>query len=177
MPASAQPDADYSLRMLEDLRTRAQSLSNRQGCDKVTSGESDQLGPLPAKGLCDSKESTSGPNTTVVLPPSGPSSSDHSSARSSDSGRSSTDSSDESGGSTKDNKSKQDSGTGLPGLSDLTGGSDSGVGKLPSKETTKGTGLPTTTESTPKPGLNLPLLLPILLQPLSHPATAPKTTG
>jgi hypothetical protein len=177
MPASAQPDADYSLRMLEDLRTRAQSLSNRQGCDKVTSGESDQLGPLPAKGLCDSKESTSGPNTTVVLPPSGPSSSDRSSARSSDSGRSSTDSSDESDGSTKDNKSKQDSGTGLPGLSDLTGGSDSGVGKLPSKETTKGTGLPTTTESTPKPGLNLPLLLPILLQPLSHPATAPKTTG
>jgi len=177
MPASAQPDADYSLRMLEDLRTRAQSLSNRQGCDKVTSGESDQLGPLPAKGLCDSKESTSGPNTTVVLPPSGPSSSDHSSERSSDSGGSSTDSSDESGGSTKNNKSKQDSGTGLPGLSDLTGGSDSGVGKLPTKETTKGSGLPSTTESTPKPGLNLPLLLPILLQPLSHPATAPKTTG
>jgi len=177
MPASAQPDADYSLRMLEDLRTRAQSLSNRQGCDKVTSGESDQLGPLPARGLCDSKESTTGPNTTVVLPPSGPSSSDRSGERSSDSSRSSTDSSDESDGSTKNNKSKQDGETGLPGLSDLTGGSDSGVGKLPSKETTKGTGLPSTTESTPKPGLNLPLLLPILLQPLSHPATGPKTSG
>jgi hypothetical protein len=175
MPASAQPDADYSLRMLEDLRTRAQSLSNRQGCDKVTSGESDQLGPLPAKGLCDTKETTSLPNTREVLPPSGPSSSGHSSERSSDSGGSSTDSSDESGGSTKNNKSKKDD-TGLPGLSDLTGGSDSGVGKLPSKETTKGTGLPSTTE-TPKPGLNLPLLLPILFQPLSHPATGPKTTG
>jgi len=167
MPSNAQPDADYSLRMLEDLRTRAQSLTNREGCDKVTSGDADQLGPLPAKGTCNVKESTSGPSGRTVLPDS-PSSSSHSSSSSDPSTDSST-------GSTKNNRSKQNSDPGLPGLSDLTGGgSHNGVGKLPSKETTRGSELPSTSE-TPKPGLNLPLLLPILFQPLSHPATTPKS--
>jgi hypothetical protein len=170
MPASAQPDADHSLRMLEDLRTRAQSLSNRQGCDKVTSSDSDQLGPLPAKGACSTKESTSAPSIRTVAPPGVGSSSDRSSESSSDSSDSS-DSADSSTGSSKSTKSKEET-PGLPGLSDLTGGnSHSGVGKLPSKEQTKGGDLPSTTE-TPKPGLNLPLLLPILF-----PGNQPKGTG
>lgn len=180
MPASAQPDADHSLRMLEDLRTRAQSLSNRQGCDKVTSGDSDQLGPLPAKGACSTKESTSAPSIRTNAPPGVGSgldrSSDSGSSDSSDS--SSSDSSDSSNGSSKSTKSKDDT-PGLPGLSDLTGGnSHSGVGKLPSKESTKGGDVvPSTTEQAPKPGLNLPLLLPILFQPLSHPANPAKGSG
>ncbi|HEX4252162.1 MAG TPA: DUF5667 domain-containing protein, partial [Pseudonocardia sp.] len=165
MPPSAQPDADHSLRMLEDLRTRAQSLSNRQGCDKVTSGDADQLGPMPAKGACSTKESTSAPSIRTVAPPGLGSSSDGSSDQSGSSDSSdSSGSSGSSSGSSKSTKSKEEA-PGLPGLSDLTGGgnSHSGVGKLPSKEQTKGGDLvPSTTEQTPKPGLNLPLLLPIL---------------
>jgi hypothetical protein len=173
MPVSAQPDADHSLRMLEDLRTRAQSLSNREGCDKVTSGDSDQLGPMPAKGACNTKESTSAPSIRTVAPPGvGSRSSDLSSSDSSDSTDSSG-SSDSSTGSSKSTKTK-DEAPGLPGLSDLTGGnSHSGVGKLPSKEQTKGGDVvPSSTEQTPKPGLNLPLLLPILF-----PGNQPKGTG
>jgi hypothetical protein len=179
MPASAQPDADHSLRMLEDLRTRAQSLNNRQGCDKVTSSDSDQLGPLPAKGACNTKESTTAPSIRTVAPPSVGSDSDRSSDSGSSDSSDSTGSSDSSTGSSKSSKSK-DEAPGLPGLSDLTGGgnSHSGVGKLPSKETTKnGDLVPSTTEQTPKPGLNLPLLLPILFQPLSHPANPAKGAG
>jgi hypothetical protein len=174
MPASAQPDADHSLRILEDLRTRATSLSNRQGCDKVTSGDSDQLGPLPAKGACSSKDSTTAPSIRTVAPSDLPGTS----GSSSDLSGSSDPSSDSSTDSTKSNKSKNES-PGLPGLGDLTGGnSHSGVGKLPSKEQTRGGDpLPSSTEPAPKSGLNLPSLLPILLQPLGQAGTAPKGTG
>jgi Domain of unknown function (DUF5667) len=51
MPSGAQPDADHSMRLLQDVRTRSQSLKNRQGCDHVSSG-TDDLGPVPAKGSC-----------------------------------------------------------------------------------------------------------------------------
>ena len=165
MPASAQPDADHSMRLLEDLRTRAQSLSNRQGCDRVTAGESDQLGPLPAKGPCTSKETTAGPASGTLLPSDVPTTTDKSAGRSaSSSSRDSSDSRDEEPTSSTKSKSKQNGDSGL--LGDLTGGAHSGVGKLPSKESTKNGELPTTTQ-TPAPGLNLPLLLPILFQPLS----------
>ncbi|HTK64668.1 MAG TPA: DUF5667 domain-containing protein [Pseudonocardia sp.] len=66
MPASAQPDADNSLRMLEQVRTRANALNSRAGCDTVTSGQSDQFGPIPAKGACSSKDAT--PQTKQVVP-------------------------------------------------------------------------------------------------------------
>ena len=67
MPASAQPDADHSAKMLEDLRTRAQSLKNRQGCDKVSSG-SDELGPIPAKGPCKASAPASSPAIGSAVP-------------------------------------------------------------------------------------------------------------
>lgn len=181
MPASAQPDADHSLRLLEDLRTRAQSLSNRQGCDRVTGGGSDQLGPLPAKGACASKETISGPASGIVPSevPAGPGkSSDNSGDNSGDKSADRAGGSDSPASSSEpsttspsknNNKSKQ-SNDGPGGLlGDLTGGARSGVGKLPGKETTKGSELPpTSTIPTPKPGLNLPMLLPILFQPLSQ---------
>jgi len=109
-----------------------------------------------------------------VAPPSVGSDSDRSSDSGSSDSSDSTGSSDSSTGSSKSSKSK-DEAPGLPGLSDLTGGgnSHSGVGKLPSKEQTKGGDLvPSSTEQTPKPGLNLPLLLPILF-----PGNQPKGTG
>jgi len=66
MPASAQPDADNSLRMLEQVRTRANALNSRSGCDTVTTGQSDQFGPIPAKGACSAKDSA--PPSKQIVP-------------------------------------------------------------------------------------------------------------
>jgi hypothetical protein len=66
MPASAQPDADSSMHMLEQVRTRANALNNRSGCDAVTSGQSDQFGPIPAKGACSAKDPS--PQTRQIVP-------------------------------------------------------------------------------------------------------------
>ncbi|WP_028934818.1 DUF5667 domain-containing protein [Pseudonocardia spinosispora] len=167
MPASAQPDADHSMRLLEDVRTRAQQLRNRQGCDKVTSG-TDQLGPVPAKGACTSKESLGG--STVKLPSSD--SSDKSSSSSEPSSDSDSLDSSSSEKSSKSEKSKDDSDDTpkLPGIGNLTG--KDGV-SLPEKQQTKGGDvLPKE-----KPALNLPIpLLPILFQPLSS-GLSGKTDG
>jgi hypothetical protein len=138
MPASAQPDADHSLRLLEDVRTRSQSLSNRQGCDKVASGESDSLGPVPAKGACSSKAATEAPTFKSVSPAapatspvpdtsssSTPSTKSHSSSTS-DSGRSH-----ESGG----NSNRSQNGKQIPGLSDLSdNNNDNNSDVLPDKK-------------------------------------------
>lgn len=67
MPTSAQPDADTSLRMLEQVRTRANALNNRSGCDAVTTGQSDQFGPIPARGACSSREAAT-PQTKQIVP-------------------------------------------------------------------------------------------------------------
>lgn len=56
MPESAQSDADDSIKMLDQLKSRANALSNRKGCDTVTTGQTDELGPIPAKGACSAKE-------------------------------------------------------------------------------------------------------------------------
>lgn len=66
MPSSTQSDADQSMRLLEQLQTRANALNVRKGCDTVTSGESDQFGPVPAKGACNAKESS--PQNRQVVP-------------------------------------------------------------------------------------------------------------
>ncbi|MDQ2710288.1 MAG: DUF5667 domain-containing protein [Actinomycetota bacterium] len=69
MPASAQPDADSSMHMLEQLRTRASALNSRKGCDNVTTGESDEFGPIPAKGACNTKDSTpQAPQARQMIP-------------------------------------------------------------------------------------------------------------
>ncbi|HEY2205376.1 MAG TPA: DUF5667 domain-containing protein [Pseudonocardia sp.] len=171
MPTSAQPDADHSLRMLEDVRTRAQSLNNRQGCDQVTSNDSDELGPLPAKGSCGSKESVKAPNPSLNTP-SAPSVTDKQSGGSSSSS-SEKSSRNDSGKSDNDSRSGRTGSTTtkettphLPSLPGITGGSDPVPG-LNGRQQTKGNDpLPSTTEKkAPSPGLNLPLLGPIAYQP------------
>jgi hypothetical protein len=97
MPAGAQPDADHSMRMLEDMRTRAQSLSNRQGCDQVTSGSSDDLGPLPAKGSCKASQVS-----VPAMKPNLPTATRTSAPTESSSSRSSSEHSSHSGGSSHD---------------------------------------------------------------------------
>jgi hypothetical protein len=66
MPTSAQPDADNSLHMLEQVRTRANALNSRSGCDTTTTGQSDQFGPIPARGACSSRDSA--PQTKQIVP-------------------------------------------------------------------------------------------------------------
>jgi hypothetical protein len=175
MPASAQPDADYSLRLLEDLRTRAQSLNNRQGCDRIISGDADQLGPLPAKGACDSKENTLEPTTRSVAPPSSPARSGRSSESSSSEPQSSDSSS--SGSDRADNESDEPKAPGLPGLGGLTGNGSNpgdGVGPLPGRAPASNKDLvPNHNPGQQQPGLQLPLL-PIQYQQVPGP---PQTNG
>ncbi len=52
LPASAQPDADDSLRLLDRVHRRAAALQARASCPESTSGAVDDLGPLPATGPC-----------------------------------------------------------------------------------------------------------------------------
>jgi hypothetical protein len=66
MPTSAQPDADNSLHMLDQVRSRANALNSRSGCDTVTTGQSDQFGPIPAKGACSARESA--PQSKQIVP-------------------------------------------------------------------------------------------------------------
>jgi hypothetical protein len=120
MPASAQPDADHSMRLMEDLRTRAQSLNNRKGCDRVTTGKTDELGPIPAKGPCKVSTATNAPNVKSVVPSTTESRttapSESSSSSSESSSRPEKDNSDQGG-------TNQDTRPALPILPNLTDGS------------------------------------------------------
>jgi hypothetical protein len=162
MPAAAQPDADHSMRVLEDLRTRAQSLSNRQGCDSVTSGKADQLGPLPARGACATKETVKAPATPTLDAPT---------SRDKTSSDARSESATESTGSREGSPSRRanraetrrddtikESTPRLPSLGGLTDGTgDPPVPALPRGMDSRGAG---SVPSSPAPVLNLPLLLP-----------------
>jgi hypothetical protein len=52
LPAATQADADDASRLLDRVHRRAVALSARSGCAQVTSGATDDLGPLPAEGPC-----------------------------------------------------------------------------------------------------------------------------
>ena len=60
LPAASQSDADDALRLLDRVHRRAVALSSRSGCAQVTSGSTDDLGPVPAEGPCTTGRSTSG---------------------------------------------------------------------------------------------------------------------
>jgi hypothetical protein len=153
MPASAQPDADHSMRVLEDVRTRSQSLSNRQGCDKITSGESDDLGPLPAKGACTAKDSTPAPSIRSSLP--------------SEPSRSSAPSSETKSGSSGSEKSSKSSKSEQKDAPDLSGGSHTGdLPKLPGNAPSKNDVLPQPQQN---PNPLEPLLKPLMPQSAGQP--------
>jgi hypothetical protein len=165
MPAAAQPDADHSMRVLEDVRTRAQSLSNRQGCDSVTTGRADQLGPLPAKGACATKGTVKAPATPSLDTPEASTSADKASSGSrSESATESSGSREGSAGrhgnhdQTRRDDTIKESTPRLPSLDGLTDGTGSApVPALPRGMDSKGGG---SVPSSPAPVLNLPLLLP-----------------
>jgi Domain of unknown function (DUF5667) len=60
LPAGAQPGADDALRLLDRVHRRAVALTARSGCSEVTSGTTDDLGPLAAQGPCAARQATSG---------------------------------------------------------------------------------------------------------------------
>ncbi|MBV9315275.1 MAG: hypothetical protein JO100_16425 [Pseudonocardia sp.] len=167
MPPSAQLDVDNSIRLLELLRTRAQSLSNRQTCDNVTSGESDELGPLPAKSACGTKESSTAPQTHSV---SGPSIPAHSERSSVPTGTSRSPQTSSGGALTKPNTASSPELPQLPQLSGTRPGNTGEVSPLPGREQTRSNDKtePSNVPAEQPSGLSLPVpLLPILLQPLS----------
>jgi Domain of unknown function (DUF5667) len=52
LPSASQSAADDASRLLDQVHRRALALSARSGCSQVTSGATDDLGPLPAGGPC-----------------------------------------------------------------------------------------------------------------------------
>lgn len=134
MPESARGDADDSIKMLDQLKTRANALGNRKGCDTVTTGQSDEFGPIPARGACSAKESAPTRQVLPALP--------ETSQRSSAPSQSSTSRSEPDSRQARDDNSDSQPGLKLPELP----GTDTG-GLLPNR-------VPTSDDTTkPEPGL------------------------
>ncbi len=68
LPASTQPAAADSLRLLDRVHRRAAALSARSSCSQVASGAADDLGPLPATGPC-VRQSAPGGSAPAADPP------------------------------------------------------------------------------------------------------------
>ncbi|MFD4672295.1 DUF5667 domain-containing protein [Lentzea sp. NPDC058450] len=76
LPDEARAHADTTMWLLASIAQRAHDLAARAGCDAVTSGASDTLGPLPAKDECaavvtDPNSSPGSTPSSVVPTPSG----------------------------------------------------------------------------------------------------------
>jgi hypothetical protein len=56
LPAAAQSDAEDALQLLDRVHRRAVALTARTGCADVTSGATDDLGPVPAEGPCTTRQ-------------------------------------------------------------------------------------------------------------------------
>ncbi|MGI5125930.1 DUF5667 domain-containing protein [Pseudonocardia sp. CA-107938] len=140
LPVSAQTEVDHSIELLDKLRQRAAELEDRASCEDVTSGHTDDVGPIPATTDCD------------------PSAGDDDSKPSTQPSRSGGSGSGTSGGPTSGPKGL------LPGLLD---GSSSPSASSDDDDATDGTSsaAPTTSASINVP-LPLPLLPPINLPPL-----------
>jgi uncharacterized protein DUF5667 len=72
LPDDARAHADTTMWLLASIAQRAHDLAARAGCDAVTSGSSDPLGPLPAKDECAAvvpdPSSTPGSKPSAVQP-------------------------------------------------------------------------------------------------------------
>ncbi|GLY53872.1 DUF5667 domain-containing protein [Lentzea sp. NBRC 102530] len=76
LPDDARAHADTTMWLLASIAQRAHDLAARAGCDAVTSGSSDTLGPLPAKDECaavvtDPNSSPGNEPSSVAPTPSG----------------------------------------------------------------------------------------------------------
>lgn len=66
LPGTSQPRLDSSVGVLEQVRGRAGALASRLSCSPITTGSSDDLGPLPATTACTAPV---GPTSTDVTAP------------------------------------------------------------------------------------------------------------
>jgi hypothetical protein len=164
LPASSQADADKSVALLRKLAARAAALQQRNGCDSVTSGRSDGIGPIPAQGSC--TQSTDGDEASSESDPS------TSAGRSSGSGATSGDTT--SGpSSSAPSTTSTDGGLlgGLLGTPSTTGSAPSSASD-PTSES--GRSSSTTTTTTTKAPVNIPLPLPV---PITIPPLLPGGSG
>lgn len=156
LPASAQAEADHSIELLDRLRERAAELADRSACDDVTSGSTDDVGPIPATSDCDATSARAddedGPTTRAGKPSRGAGSSADADSDEPRSGDTTA---------TPDGL--------LPGILGDTPSSSSTPEDESSSETSSAG--PTT-----KPSINVPLPLP-LLPPINLPPLLPGGRG
>jgi hypothetical protein len=145
LPTSAKAEVDHSIELLDKLRQRAAELEDRAQCDDVTSGHSDDVGPIPATTDCEPAVSDDGDSATTS-----PSRAPRKHGGSS------------SGTSSSDSPSTTPEGL-LPGLLD---GSSSPSASSDDEDSTDGTPSTSRTPSAINVPLPLPLLPPINLPPL-----------
>lgn len=144
LPTSAKSEVDHSIELLDKLRQRAAELEDRAPCDDVTSGHSDDVGPIPATTACDPAVSADNDGSSSSARPSRKSGAPSSKAN-------------PSGGPTT-------TGGLLPGLLD---GSSPPPASSDDEDSTDGTSsAPPTSSSAITVPLPLPLLPPINLPPL-----------
>jgi hypothetical protein len=143
LPTSAQAEVDRSIDLLDKLRLRAAELEDRAPCEDVTSGRSDDVGPIPAAGDCEPAVSDDDDTSSSARPTR-------------KGGAPSTDA-------TRGGPSTTPEGL-LPGLLD---GSSSPSASSDDEDSTDGTSsAPPTSSSAITVPLPLPLLPPINLPPL-----------
>ncbi len=155
LPASARPDADSAIALLERLAARTAALAARASCPQVTSGVSDDLGLLPATGACPAR---SGERAI----PDGRTSTDPSRQAGTEpqTGTDDTSPADQPG---QTGGSGSDGGI-LPAIPGVTGGNGSS-GSSGSSESS-GSGSSGSSSGTPTSSAKLPLPLPTIQVPL-----------
>jgi len=145
LPTSAQTEVDHSIELLDKLRQRAAELEDRAPCEDVTSGRSDDVGPIPATSDCEPAVSDDDDDTSSPARPSRKGGAPSSDADPSDSPSTTPDGL-------------------LPGLLD---GSTSPSASSDDEDSTDSTSsVPPTSSSAITVPLPLPLLPPINLPPL-----------
>lgn len=60
VPGAVLPDFESSVQLMGQIEQRATDLLERLSCVQITSGQADRLGALPADGLCEAADGTTG---------------------------------------------------------------------------------------------------------------------
>ncbi|ODT97697.1 MAG: hypothetical protein ABS81_29610 [Pseudonocardia sp. SCN 72-86] len=143
-------DADHSIELLDRVADRSAKMQSRMSCNDVSDG-SDDLGPIPANGVCTPRSGSNGSNNGSSMSARAGSSQTQSN---SSSGTQTASATPESGAATTD-------GTGTPGLLP-----DLGADGLPLTDSSAGShsnSASTTTSAPAQRGLLPPITLPPLL--------------
>jgi hypothetical protein len=147
LPAASQSDADDALHLLDRVHRRAAALSSRSGCAQVTSGSTDDLGPVPAGGPCTTRQATSGAGSAPT-----------------DRARTAAPSGQQADPAARQGEQPQQDGGSDPGL--VPGGQDGSGGSQDRAATTPTTSAAPSSDDQRNVNVPLPLPVPITVPPL-----------